>query len=67
MAEEPEDEEEAGRRILEDCADRTRNRERTLRLLKRIADALGRPVEDFFTASADGGIIQNEVDGKAGK
>jgi transcriptional regulator with XRE-family HTH domain len=36
-----------------DCADRTRSSERTMRMLQRIADVLGRPVEDFFRANTE--------------
>ena len=38
----------------------TRERERKLRVLKRISEALGRPIEDFYKASAESDCPKDE-------
>ncbi|MCJ2134958.1 hypothetical protein MKK69_12945 [Methylobacterium sp. J-026] len=40
----------------------TREHERTLRTLKRLADVLGSPIEDFFKPDADGDPARSKVD-----
>jgi hypothetical protein len=39
-----------------------RERERKLRMLQRLSEVLGRPIEDFFKANADSGAIESKVD-----
>ena len=54
MAGQPEDEGKAFRLIAAEHTDRTRHRERTMRMLQRIAAALDKPVEEFLKANAEG-------------
>lgn len=46
--------------------DGTRDRERTMRMLRRIADVLGRPVEDFFKPIPEGDatVAEGDKDGR---
>lgn len=46
-----------------DQAAAARERERKLRVLKRLGDALGCPVEDFYEPSAKTDVPKDEPDG----
>jgi hypothetical protein len=39
-----------------------RERERKLRVLQRLSEALGRPIEDFFKVNADGSATKSKAD-----
>jgi hypothetical protein len=59
-----------GRDIRLPSADRVaqaRERERKLRTLRRLSEALGRPVEDFFKTGAGADATEGKVDGARGK
>lgn len=62
MAGQPENGDQASWLTSTGNTDRTRDRERTMRMLRRIADALGRPVEDYFEPIPEGDATAVKVD-----
>lgn len=66
MAGRPENDDQASWLTSTGLADQTVDRERTMRMLRRIADVLGRPVEDFFKPIPEGDatVAEGDKDGR---